>query len=230
MGYEDIRRLAAEQDAWAVRNGGVGAAQVRSGSRQVTPEGNPDVWGTISEVLHAVPNYFTGRDPRDANAAIRNTEDSLRAVGEGLIGPEELFGGLARVAGGEGGGWDYANLALSALPLDGVGRAVGRRVANSRLGRYLGENVFDYADDAASFAARPQAQSPFAVTPLALPAPAPRLALPPPAAPLPEWAAKPRGGPALRPQRPRWRNRPGSPGSPVWRRSARRTAHARWRT
>jgi hypothetical protein len=63
-----------------------------------------------------------------------------------------------------------------------------------------------------------------------LPAPAPRLALPPPAAPLPEWAAKPRGGPALRPQRPRWRNRPGSPGSPVWRRSARRTAHARWRT
>jgi hypothetical protein len=119
----------------------------------VTETGNPDFYGPIADVVSYVP----GIGPRDRAIRAQRMADELRSLDEIAIGAEDFTGALSNIGRGAGGLRDYATAALSVLPFDGVGRAIGRRVLGvpvvgeglQRIGRWLShfDPIADNADD-----------------------------------------------------------------------------------
>lgn len=119
----------------------------------VTETGNPDFYGPIA----AATSYVPGIDPRNRAIRAQRMADDLRFLDEIAIGAEDFTGALSNIGRGAGGLRDYATAALSVLPFDGVGRAIGRRVLGvpvvgeglQRIGRWLShfDPIADNADD-----------------------------------------------------------------------------------
>lgn len=119
----------------------------------VTETGNPDFYGPIA----AATSYVPGIDPRNRAIRAQRMADELRSLDEIAIGAEDFTGALSNIGRGAGGFRDYATAALSVLPFDGVGRAIGRRVLGvpvvgeglQRIVRWLShfDPIADNADD-----------------------------------------------------------------------------------
>lgn len=119
----------------------------------VTETGNPDFYGPIA----AATSYVPGIDPRNRAIRAQRMADDLRFLDEIAIGAEDFTGALNNIGRGTGGLRDYATAALSVLPFDGVGRAIGRRVLGvpvvgeglQRIGRWLShfDPLADNAED-----------------------------------------------------------------------------------
>jgi hypothetical protein len=112
--------LAAQQ------RGGVGAAHGK------LDEYTPNVYLPTAQVLAALnelPDTIMSRYLGNEDAAARlegqpvralRASQSMRDIGEAVIGPEEILGSLNRLASGEGGGWDVFNVGATVLPVKAV--------------------------------------------------------------------------------------------------------------
>jgi hypothetical protein len=157
------------------------AEEGRYGSDQAwLDEYTPNLYLPLTRTFNAlteIPDRLRGvqRSDRFLERSTEGARD-MRTVGEFLLGPEEILGAGNRTNAGEGGLMDAFILGTTALPFRAIREPVGAALrsvmpdfavnAGRRARAWWDEVPYEpLRNDAASFAARPQAQSPFAVTP-----------------------------------------------------------------